>query len=348
MIFGRLRILVTAVGGDFGQALVKALRLGERPMQLHGSDTAANGIGAAFVESYHVVPAAHDGERYLEALDSLCKAARIDVVIPASEAEIKALSQSAGFPRLPSGATIVCQPGEWIDIYGDKLSCMRALEGKVELAPFADSTDAAAVNLLIEAVGYPVVVKPRRSSGSRNLRVVSDAHALKHALQEVSDAVVQQHVPAAGGEYSIGVFACDQFTALIAFRRELNIVGCSWYAENSDDAAVLDYARSVAAASRLNGAANVQVRKAPEGVRLLEINPRFSSLVAARALCGFRDVEWSVSLALGEQPLAPPESYRRIRFRRFFGEMIDLGEGFQAISEWTPQQLSLSKSEAAR
>jgi hypothetical protein len=81
----------------------------------------------------------------------------------------------------------------------------------------------------------------------------------------------------------------------------------------------------------------VQVRRSPAGIRLLEINGRFSSLVAFRALCGFRDVEWSLAHALGHVPEPPVGPYRALRFRRFFHELVDDGDGYEAVDRWLPR-----------
>lgn len=329
------RVLVTAAGGDLGQALIKALRLSVFPLEFHGCDLDARGIGASFVETFHIIPPADSPEHFM-ALASICQQERIDIVIPASEREIYRLSCLGKPPRLPGGVPVLCQPADWIRIYGDKLLCMDALAGKVPLVPYADGGNRAAVERLLNEVGFPLVVKPRQSSGSRGMNVVRTREELEAALRCVPLSLVQAFIAGENGEYSIGVFACKGFTTSIAFRRELGPVGCSWFAVTSEDSEVIDYGRQVAQASGLQGSANVQVRYSKQGVRLLEINPRFSSLVALRAACGFRDAEWSLALALGQEPECPPV-FRRIRFRRFFHEMLDLGQGFQAMEEWSPR-----------
>ena len=112
-------------------------------------------------------------------------------------------------------------------------------------------------------------------------------------------------------------------------------------AETSDDATVADYCRQIGGAMCLSGAANVQVRKTRTGVRLLEVNVRFSSLVAARAAAGFRDAEWWLRLRLGMHTPTPPGRYRHLRFERYFHDLVDFGDGFQAVSEWSPRQQPL-------
>ena len=340
MSLNPLRILVTAVGGDLGQAILKALRLSQKPIQLHGCDANPSGVGAAFVDSYHVLPPAHNEGLFLDALDMLCCSSGIQVVVPGSEAEMAVLSRLGTALKLPCGATVVCHQASWINTYGDKLNCMRALEGKSRLAPFADGSDLDAVQDLVAQVGFPLVVKSRQSSGSKSLCLAHTQLELQAQLKQVPLPVVQQYLDNIGGEFSAGVFVCDHFRTIIAFKRELGPAGCSWYAETSDDQLVLEYVQSIAYATGLRGSANVQVRKTTSGVRLLEINTRFSSLVAARAICGFTDVEWWIEMALGLSLTPPPASYRRIRFRRFFHEVIDFGDGFHAVADWCPRQCS--------
>lgn len=333
-----LKVLVTAVGGDLGQALVKALCPSEVPIEILGCDADRQGVGAAFVDSYYLVPPAADEIRYLEVLDNLCRSLKVDAVLPGSEAEIALLSQLGSPCRLPSGTVVVCQERRLIDIYGDKLSCMQALQEKIELAQFADGSDQEAVQRLVASVGFPVVVKGRRSNGSRAVRIAQNQRQLGLFLEEIPLPVVQQWLEAAGGEFSACNFACDEFETMIAFRRKLGPVGCSWFAESSDDQDVLNYVRCISNLTKARGSINIQVARTSRGVFLLEINPRFSSLAAARAICGFRDVEWSLKMALGLETHPPQGEYKHIRFRRFFHELVDFGGGFQPVADWSPRQ----------
>jgi carbamoyl-phosphate synthase large subunit len=335
----RLRILVTAVGGDLGQAIVKALRISSYQVEVEGCDMNASSVGAAFVDHFHEVPRA-DSPEYMDSMARICGAEAIDCIIPASEAEILRLSASVQSADQLRNVEVICQPHSWIETFGDKLACMKALEVLVPLAPFADGDDDRAVERLVTECGFPLVVKPRRLSGSRRVSVVHSAEELQQTRRSTPRSIVQGFLEDASREFSVGVFVCDAFTAAIAYRRALGPVGCSWSAVTCDDPLVLQYARKICVESGLRGSANVQVRYGSEGVRLLEINPRFSSLVAARAACGFRDVDWSLALALGEQPHRPA-GFRHLRFRRFIDEMLDFGDGLATLEEWAPRRTRL-------
>lgn len=320
-------VLVTGVSGDVGQGVVKALRLSKTPYAIHGCDM-KDRAGRAFVETFHTVPKATNS-RYNAALEAICRQVGASVVIPCSEVEIDILSHPHS---LPSDIRVLCQPYEYVHHYGDKLLCYESLAGRIPIALFADGTNTLAVERLVKHTRR-VVIKPRKSCGSKNIREASDLPSVQAALKKTSMPVVQEYIE--GDEFSVGVFACEQLTTAIAFKRELGPSGTSVYAETSYDSQVLDYALSMAEITDLRGSINVQVRKSSQGVRLLEINPRFSGLVAARAACGFRDAEWSLDLLLGKEPCLT-DNYRSARFLRFFHELVDYGDGPHALTEWLP------------
>ena len=327
-----MNILVTAVGGDLGQSIVKSLRLSSSHVICHGCDADASSIGSLFVDSFAGVPSAIQApDRYISSINELCASLHIEVIIPASEPEIDLLS-SVG--TLPCGTLVITQPSSWIMTYGDKLTCMAALEGKVNLARFADGTDQTAVDNLVSEVGYPLVVKARRSSGSQNISIATTDSELTQALGATPNPLVQAFIDGSQGEFSAAVFVCESFEATILFQRGIGPGGGSWWAETSNDSDVLEYVRSVTKASLPTGAFNVQVRKSQKGTALLEINPRFSSLVAARSLCGFKDVEWTIDLAMGTVPSPPTLPFRSLRFQRFLSEAVDFGDGFKTIPQW--------------
>jgi biotin carboxylase len=238
---------------------------------------------------------------------------------------------------------VISQRRECLSVFDDKLLAMRALHGAVELAAFADGTNDAEVDELVRRTGFPVVVKGRRSSGSRTLHVVHSTGELSGALANVALPLVQAYLDDAGGEFSAGIFRSTVFDSTIVFRRKLGPgLGLSWEAEVVDAEEIGRYAENVARLVTAAGSVNVQVRLTDAGPRLLEVNPRFSSLVAARAAAGFEDVDWSLRLALG-LPLEPPAPFRRLRFRRFFGEVVDTGNGFGGVPEWLPRCLPASR-----
>ncbi|MFN5864387.1 MAG: ATP-grasp domain-containing protein, partial [Pseudanabaena sp.] len=328
-----IRVWVTGILGDLGQAVLKALRLSSRCIQFYGSDMSNRGTGHAFVENFYTLPHANDSN-YLSCLNDFCQEFNISVVIPASEPEIYILSRLGDPPQLPCGVPILCQNHSFIDRYGDKLKCMEALSEEIELAPFADGQNLDLVNQMISEYGFPVVVKERKSSGSRSIKKVSNYKDLDQALNSTSLPIVQSYIDDTFGEFSIGAFSTQDLTRCISFKRELGLVGCSWFAEFNDDIDVLNYADKIVKSVHPLGSINIQVRKSIYGVKLLEINPRISSLVAARSLSGFHDLAWSLDMILGGITYLDTPTIYPIRYQRFFADLVDYGNGFGRVSSW--------------
>lgn len=333
-----LRVLVTAISGDLGQAIAKALRLSTMPIYIFGCDINTDSIGKVFVDSYHTVPLAGNATEYVKKIEEMVNEFSIDAIIPSSEAEISVLSKLKTNARFTKKTSIICQDYDWLEAYGDKLKCMQNLQDKVAVASFCDGQDRSSVEKFVRDNGYPIIIKSRKSSGSKSLRVVKNREQFKFYLKEIESPLLQVYLNGDAEEFSIGCFSCEKFSTVIAFRRTFGSVpGISWVAQVSDDSDVLAYAKKIVKVTKLKGSANIQVRKTNKGVFLLEINPRFSSLAAARAICGFNDVGWSLDLALGI-PLKPPnDKFKHIKFCRFLNEMIDFGSGFRTISRWNPK-----------
>lgn len=328
-----IRVWVTGVLGDLGQAVLKALRLSSKSIQFYGSDISNRGAGHAFVENFYTLPHANDPD-YLSCINDFCGKFNISVVIPTSEPEIYILSRLGDPPKLTCGVPVLCQSHSFIDRYGDKLKCMEALSEEIELAPFADGQNLDLVNQLIRKYGFPIIIKERKSSGSRGIKKVTNYKELQQVLNSMSLPIVQSYIDDTFGEFSIGAFATEKLIRCISFKRELSPLGCSWFAELNDDIDVLNYAHRIVRSVHAFGSINIQVRKSTSGVKLLEINPRISSLVAARSLSGFHDLDWSLDVILGNLDYLDSPIISPIRYQRFVADLVDYGKGFGRISSW--------------
>jgi carbamoyl-phosphate synthase large subunit len=336
-------VLISASGGDVGQAIIKSLKITDRNIRCHGCDIEDNGIGKLLLDSFHIAPPAKD-PGYLDAIDFLSSDLGVDAFIPASEQEILALCNAGFMQKLPCGIPVICQDKSTISVFGDKLQCMENLKGHhIPLAHFADGLKAECVEALVDTVGFPLVVKERMGRGSKSFFVVKTKNELIHALNLCEKPLVQEFIDDMYGEFSIGIFSDGNTIEMIAFRRLLGLTGASWFAETTDDQDVLEYAKKIANLISPLGSINIQVRKSSRGVRLLEINPRFSSLTAARAICGFNDVLWSLDLSIHGKKLQKTPKIKNIHFKRYISEMIDFGDGYETVPEWQPNKRNRNK-----
>lgn len=327
------KLLVTGIGGDLSQAVVKALRLAPHSWEIIGVDMQDSPVGRSYCHAFHTVPKAVD-PAYLVTLLGIARQHGVTTILPATEYELRVLTPIAASLERDHGVRLIALPGDWFARHNDKLLTFESLRGQVPLGDFADGADHDAVRALVRRVGFPLIVKERRSSGSRGIALVRDEAALWAAIGRAAAPIAQEFLDGEDAEFSVCVFAAGPDRRAIALRRKLGPVGATWFATVDQNAEVLEYCIAASQALAQNsGSANYQLRLTSKGPRLLEINPRFSSLVAARAAANFPDVYWSILQATGE-PLPPPEPVRFVRFARYFAEVIDYGAGFGTCPEW--------------
>jgi carbamoyl-phosphate synthase large subunit len=316
---------------------MKSLRLAHGAYVIHAADM-KDGVAVLFADHVHLLPPAAPPDAFVHALDALCRQHCMDVVIPCNEAEIRSLGGLASHPLLPCGTRIVSQTPFFTARHGDKLECCRFLQGKVPLADFCDAEDHSQVADFLARHGFPMVLKERSSYGQRGVAVIRDAAEFAMRRSHFHNPLLQTFLEGDDQEYTVGVFCHGSDIRMICFRRRLDNMGCSWFATLDQPPLVLDYCHQIARAVNTQGSFNIQLRLTAAGPRLLEINTRFSSLAAARAACGFNDVEWSVLQTLGRnvpERLPPPP---RFEYQRYIAEVIRTEGEFHVPSEWLPRQ----------
>ena len=83
------KVLVTGVGGDIGQSLLKCLKDIDYEFSLLGCDIDPFAGGRALVEKFYQAPYATDSESYLQFVTGLLKSENIEYIFPTTEAEIE-------------------------------------------------------------------------------------------------------------------------------------------------------------------------------------------------------------------------------------------------------------------
>jgi biotin carboxylase len=172
-------------------------------------------------------------------------------------------------------------------------------------------------------VGWPLIVKPSRSSGSRGVTRIEDngkpAHlrlAIQRALEESRDhrAVIEKFVE--GPEFSVEILVWNQEPHVVAVTDKLT-TGSPYFVEighsqptlyDGSDRELIERAAimGVRALGIDWAAAHAEVRLSPEGPFLMEIGARLGGDFITTELVprstGIDMVEGAIRLALGEEP----------------------------------------------
>jgi len=290
-----MRVLVTAIGGEVGQAIAIVLKRHNPDCEIVGSDVKNIASKMNLVSEYLVSPPAED-LNFLGWIKQTISDFGISFVIPASDAEVIALLESEDI-----GASVVGPSKSAVDISKDKLATANFfLENEIDGPRTQDIQSGVATK-------FPAIVKPRSGRGSRDIYICNDIEELESLRQNFPQSIVQEMLIPAEAEMTCAVYRSEvSGTRVLVMNRRLSGGTTSWIRVIEDDR-ISRYCEKIAECLNLRGSINIQLINTADGPKAFEINGRFSSTVAMRDQLGFSDLYWSIQ----EQVFGKISSYAR-------------------------------------
>jgi carbamoyl-phosphate synthase large subunit len=289
-VSGRDTVLVTGIGGNVGQGVLRVLRNLTQPPRIVGTNTVRVSGGNHLCDRVHQTPWAWDDD-YVPALARVCADEGVRLIIPTTDPEAARLA--AAVDELPP---VAVSPLETCEVFVDKLITARRFEASG--IPFARSV------LPSEFAGQfeSTLVKPRLGRGSRDLHVDPPAPA-----SFGDDFVVQELLR--GDELTTAFYVTrdGSLHGMITMRRALRdgaTVACTVTSQHDD--AIGDVVRGMCRAFTIRGSCNVQtIALAGGDVIPFEVNCRISGTNSIRHHFGFRDVVYTIDEYLWDRHPEP-------------------------------------------
>lgn len=286
-----MNFLVSGLGGDIAQSIVKILRAEFAGSHVVGLDVTRRNAASLYCDTLVLVPKASESE-FLPFLEKLIVEKKIDFFIPCTEFELRVLKNVLDKPPF-AGRVISC--GSFIlETCLDKLTTYKFLQEKGVSVPWF-ATDVS------EVAGHlPCIYKKRSGSGAKDLFFVKTVEEATFFTKYSPNGLFQELLEGAEQEVTCAVFRWgNEHFECIQLLRELKDGTTSW-ARKIEDKNILEYCRKISDILNLSGSMNIQLRLTDKGPQILEINPRFSSTVYMRHLMGFKDLVWTLNKAQGE------------------------------------------------
>lgn len=285
-------ILVTGCGGDIGQSIGKILHKHKLVKSLYGIDISDKNP-SKFIFQFFSLGLPCDNKNYISSLESFVKKNNIDIIIPASESEIRFLTKNKIKDKI--GTAILITASYEAELIGfDKLKTAFFLKEKKLTYP-----QTCLISKINSIKQTPVICKSRQGSGSSNVHLIEDQESFDLIKKKNPDFILQEYIEDDLGEFTCGVYqSSNKELRTIIFKRELT-AGYSSYGKVVENKEISALLREIASGLDLKGSINVQLRLTNKGPVVFEINPRFSSTVLFRHMFGFKDLIWSIKDALG-------------------------------------------------
>ena len=288
---GSLIILVTGIGGDIGQSVIKCLKDSHHTPYLIGCDIDYYAGGKEYVDMFYQAPHAGQTKEYLNFIINIINKNKCDYIIPTTEQEIEFYDANRTYFEINNIKVLINNPFI-INTFSNKYRTICFL--KKHNFPYPKTYKLSKYNNELE---FPIIIKKETGSGGKGIHICHNEDELNYIRNMYNDdEIVQEMIGNPDDEYTIGVFSDGFSVHTIAFRRYLDYGGRTKIAELIKDDRIDLFARNLAKVCELIGSINLQVRKTENGFVTFEINPRLSSTVYFRHFFGFRDVEWWLNI----------------------------------------------------
>jgi carbamoyl-phosphate synthase large subunit len=266
-----------------------------------------------------------DDPAYVPALAELCELHDVGAVLPLTDLDIEILARAREQGRLPALVPSLEVARATYDKYEAHLLLQRlSLPSPPTVLPEDD----------LEALEYPVMVKPRRGSGARSIHLAHSPAEARFFISYVQEPVMVQRAMA-GPEISIDCLGDTDGRCLNAIPRSMleSRGGESIKGTVLDDREMVELGRRVVDELGVRGPATIQVFRDPQaGLGITDVNTRFGGAFPAPAYAahaGRTYPELIVAMASGERVRPHVGEYRAgVTFTRYYWQ-LELDEGLQ-------------------
>jgi carbamoyl-phosphate synthase large subunit len=299
-----MKVLITGAGALLGQGIIRALRASALDATIIGVDPNPLSAGLYWVDRARIVPMAKD-PNYLPVIEGLIADECPDAILVGTDVELAIFAaHRTRLETLYDTRVLVSDPLS-VAIAEDKWLTNRFLVGTG--LPYPQSCLPGDEEILLEKVGFPLVVKPRIGSRSYGVQKVTSRQELAAAIARTPGCVIQHCIGCDDEEYTAGALVFDDRCEASIVMRRLLKDGNTYQAFVEDFPELNLQVRHIAVTLGGHGPVNLQFRLDDGVPKVFEINARFSGTTPLRAHAGFNEVEMSLRHLLYGEPIVQPE-----------------------------------------
>lgn len=281
------KVIVTGIGGNVGQGILRNIKDSFPDVYLIGVDIAKFTPGNYLCDKTYQVPYSYE-EKYIKTVQEIVEKEGVDVIVPSTDYEVYYLSEN----QQNINAEVIASKAGIAKLYLDKYSTF--LYHQKNNIPFAKSW-------LPEDYDFSekeIIAKPREGRGSRGILINPENP------QDLPKGYMIQPL-VKGKEITSAVYVTKENTLHGIFTMERELTNGTTSKSNvvfKYDEKVIDIAQKMIALGGLKGSFNIQSIVTDNGEIIpFEINCRISGTNSIRHNLGFQDVKYAVEEYLYNQ-----------------------------------------------
>ena len=294
------KILVSGASGIVGYGILRSLK--GLDYYLIGTTIYETSAADCFSDLVLHPPLTTD-ENYISWLIETIKKHKIDMIIPAIEADMSCWNKNRSDLE-KTQACVLLNNSSLIELCLDKWNFFEKLkENNFEYA--IESSLEADFNQF----SLPFIIKPRCGFGSKGIVRVDNKKTFEKYQDKIGkELMVQEYVGSDNEEYTVSGFFSKEskLKAFIVMKRKLSKQGYTELAQVVCEPELKDIINKLAKIFKPIGATNFQFRKHFGKWKLLEINPRISSSTSLKTAFGYNECKMSIDYFLNNKDINQP------------------------------------------
>lgn len=279
-----------------------------------------------FADSMYKLPRINEAN-YVSSIINACNKENISLVVPTIDTDLLLLSDSKQYIEANTSAKVLISDIHTIEICRDKSRTQRFLVENGFGVPKMYSNKEIENN----ENSYPLFIKPKYGSSSINTFKAHNSSELKTFTNIIDDPIVQDFME--GEEYTVDVFLDFESNIITVVPRIRLAVRSGEISKGKivKDRDIIDDVTRLMKALKPIGQITVQLMKTDNGIKYIEINPRFGGGAPMSIKSGADSCMNLFKLLMGEK-LQYNENYRdNLTFLRF-DSSICLDENLKIIN----------------
>lgn len=317
-----ITVLITSAGVATACNVISALRnQNEKSIRIVAVDLNPLSAGLYLSDAWYTVPRSTD-PNYIPVITDICKKESVDVILPLHSSETIVFSTNIEKLR-NKGLHLQLSDAASIGKCTDKLEFYNFMKKNRFPCPRTFLPEQAAEALACGELDFPLFIKPRSGSSSKNSFKVNSRDEFDFYIGSFPGSIVQEFV--SGTEYTVDLLA-DEKSRLVAAvpRQRIEIKdGKAVKCRTVKDGEIISLTKNLIEKTGLCGPANVQMIKSDSGLQVIEINPRFAAGgLPLSTAAGVNIPLLLVKMLLGETPEKMPEFKENLYMIRYLTEVF--------------------------
>ena len=280
--------------------LVKLFKKAKEELGIKGKviavDLSETAPALYYADEYKLISRIDSG-KYIEDIIKICNEKNINLIIPTIDTELLILSENIKKIEKETPAKVLISDEDVIKICRDKINTQNFFEKNGLGAPaFIDE-----INLKKGNYSFPLFIKPLNGSSSINTFKVNNDAELKFFLNYVPNPMVQGFIE--GEEYTVDTFLDFESNPISIVPRKRLATRSGEISKGLivKDREVIKEVKKLLEVLKPKGHITVQCMKTKDGIKFIEINPRFGGGAPMSIMAGADSPKNLYKLLLGEK-----------------------------------------------